>query len=96
MVVDVVDEVELLEEPEVVAIGVGETIDGVEVAPDDDGVVVLAAVVAVEEDDEELLEVVGAGLELSFATPLANGSRAIRASTTLTGSAEAAVAAVVV
>ena len=95
---DLVDDVKLLEEPELVAIGVGETIDGGEVEPDDDGVVVLVAVVAVEEEDEdeELLDFVDAGLELSFGTPLANGSRAIRASTTLTGSAEAVVAVVVV
>ena len=33
----------------------------------------------------------GAGLELSLCTPLANGSRAMRASTTFTGSAEAVV-----
>jgi hypothetical protein len=97
-VVEALDEVEPPEEPEdegVLATGVGETIDGVD-EPADDGVVVLVAVVAVEEDGEELLGLEDAGLELSFGTPLANGSRAIRASTTLTGSAEAVVAVAVV
>lgn len=97
MVVDEVDDVELLEEPEeVVAIGVGETIDAVDVDPEDGSVVVPVGVVAVDEEDDELLDVEDAGLELSLATPLANGSRAIRASTTFTGSVEAVVAVVVV
>jgi hypothetical protein len=65
--------------------GAGETIDTGEEAEEP---------LVVEEEVEELLDDVlllaDAGLELSFGTPLANGSRAIRASTTFAGSLDGA------
>ena len=83
------------DEPEVA--GEGDTIETGAVELDDDGVVdVDADAVVLVEEDEPLEDVADAGLELSFGTPLANGSRAMRASTTFTGSAEAVVAVVVV
>jgi hypothetical protein len=84
---------ELLEDEPLVA-GAGETIATVDVEPDDepDGDDVAAAVVDVDED----AVLADAGLELSLGTALANGSRAILASTTLTGSGDAVVLVVVV
>jgi hypothetical protein len=88
-----VDGVEELLDEEPLEAGAGETIATVDVEldddPDEDGVE--AAVVDAGED-----AVLDAGLELSLGTPLANGLRAILASTTLTGSADAVVLVVVV
>jgi hypothetical protein len=63
--------------------GEGDTIDAVDGEPDEGVVVVETDVVVV--DDACVWD---AGLELSFGTPLAKGSRAIRASTTFAGSAD--------
>ncbi len=88
---------DVLEDDEPVAAGDGETMDtgAVEL---DDGVVVDPAedALAAVDDDDAADDLFEAGLGLSFATPLANGSRAIRASTTLTGSGVGVVAVVVV
>jgi hypothetical protein len=76
---------EAVEDGEVVVAGEGDTIETGSVEPAEDGVVVV----------DDVVEVVGAalvdelgdeGLDFSFGTPLAKGSRAMRASTTLTGS----------
>lgn len=80
----------VLEDDDPPAAGEGVTIDGV---------VEVVDVVVAGEDVLELADAAGlveAGLDLSFGTPLANGSRAILASTTLTGSVEAVVVVVVV
>jgi hypothetical protein len=69
--------------------GEGDTIETGAVELDDADAVVLVA------DDDPLEDVAGAGLGLSLCTPLANGLRAMRASTTFTGSAEGVVAVVV-
>jgi hypothetical protein len=93
-VVDAVDVVagdELLEE-ELLVSGDGETIATVDVELDEEVAEVEADAVVVE--DAGFFWV--AGLELSFGTPPANGSRTMRASTTLTGSAAGVVAVVVV
>jgi hypothetical protein len=85
------------DDPPVAAEGDGNTIDTGAVELDDDDVVDPAAgdFAAVDDGDpaDGLAE---AGLELSLGTPLANGLRAIRASTTLTGSAGGVVALVFV
>lgn len=81
---------DVLEDGDPPAAGEGVTIDGV---------VAVVDVVEVGEDELELADVADfedEGLELSFGTPLANGSRAILASTTLTGSVEAVVSVDVV
>ena len=73
--VELPEDAELLEAVELVEAGEGDTIDGV---------VVLEDVVAVEGAvGDELVAAVGFGLSLG--TPLANGLRAIRASSTLAG-----------
>jgi hypothetical protein len=82
-----------LEVEEPVLAGEGDTIEAGAVELDDDGV---ADAVALVEDDDPLGGVADAGLGLSFDTPLANGLRAMRASTTFTGSADGVVAPVVV
>ena len=76
--VELPEDAELLEAVELVEAGEGDTIDGV---------VVLEDVVAVEGAvGDELVAAVGFGLSLG--TPLANGLRAIRASSTLAGTVE--------
>ena len=77
-----------LEDDESVVAGEGDTIETGAVELDDDGVVdVDEDAVVLVDDDDSLEDVAGAGLGLSLCTPLANGLRAMRASTTLTGSA---------
>lgn len=71
---------DVLEDDDPPVVGEGETIDGVVVLED------VVVVVPDEPADDALAE--GAGLLLSFGTPLAKGSRAIRASTTLAGSVD--------
>jgi hypothetical protein len=85
--------VEEFVEEEVVVAGAGETIATVDVELDDDPDEDGGDPAAVEADDDAGLE--DAGLELNLGTPLANGSRAIRARTTFTGSADEGVVAVV-
>jgi hypothetical protein len=85
-----------LEDDEPVVAGEGDTIETGAVELDDGVVDVDADAVVLVEDDDPLEDLADAGLELSFATPLANGLRAMRASATFTGSAEAVVALVVV
>jgi hypothetical protein len=82
---------DVLEDDEPLMAGDGDTIDTGAVELDDDEVVdpdeeVLAAV----DDDDPADDVAEAGLVLSLGTPLANGLRAMRASTTLAGSLERA------
>jgi hypothetical protein len=85
------------EDDESVVAGDGDTIETGAVELDGDGVVeVDADPVVLLEDDDPLEDAADAGLEVSFGTPVANGLRAMRASTTFTGSAEAVVALVVV
>ncbi|MGH2896212.1 MAG: hypothetical protein ACRDPM_23490 [Solirubrobacteraceae bacterium] len=84
----------VLEGDEPVVAGEGDTIEtGAVELDDDEGVVDVDedAVVLVAADDVD-----DAGLVLSLGTPLANGSRAMPASTTLTGSVADVVAVVVV
>src|ERR1700761_1336747 len=68
---ELVDPVEpLVEDPdEVLATGVGETIEGVDVAPEDEGVAAVP-VVALEAEDDALLAVADAGLGPSLGPPL--------------------------
>lgn len=89
--VEPVDDV--LEDEEPVLAGAGDTIETGAVELEDDAVVDVdpeAAVLLEDDDDEPLDDAAGAGFELSLGTPLANGSRAIRASTTLAGSFDGA------
>lgn len=72
--------------------GDGDTIDAGAVVLDEDEAVDDEDVLASADDDGRVDEV---GLELSLCTPLANGSRAIRASSTLTGTLAGACAVVV-
>lgn len=87
MVAAALEPVEVVEaaDEEVVVAGDGDTIETGSVELEDDGVVVEDDVVDVV-DAELLDELADEGLDLSFGTPLAKGSRAMRASTTLTGS----------
>ena len=81
-----------LEGEEAVMAGEGDTMETGAVELDDDGVVdVDADAVVLVDDDDPLEDVAGPGLGLSLGTPLANGSRAMRASTTFTGSADGVV-----
>jgi hypothetical protein len=73
--------------------GAGETIDTGVVELEGDEVVDAGVDASAAGEDDDLAE---AGLELSLGTPLANGSRAMRASTTLTGSSAGAWVVVVV
>jgi hypothetical protein len=68
--------------------GEGDTIETGSVEPEDDGVVVEDDVVELVDAEllDELDELDDEGLDFSFGTALAKGSRAMRASTTLTGS----------
>jgi hypothetical protein len=88
--VEPVDDV--LEDEEPVPAGEGDTIEtGVVELADDGAVDVDAEAVLLEDvDDDPLDDVAAVGFELSLGTPLANGSRAIRASTTLAGSLDGA------
>lgn len=93
--VELLDDVPVDDVPEDEEVaGDGDTIATGVVEVEDDGVEVdaLAVVLFDEEDDEPFDELDELGLELSFGTPLANGSRAIRASTTLGGSVDRASA----
>ncbi|MGZ4170410.1 MAG: hypothetical protein ACXVRN_03505 [Solirubrobacteraceae bacterium] len=80
-----VDVCDVVEDWLVGVLGAGDTIATVEVALDEDGVA-LDALVVDDVDDEPDDD--DAGLELSFGTALANGLRAMRASTILAGSLE--------
>ncbi len=92
---DGVDVPEALEDEELAVVGDGETIDGVKLdAAELAALEAAAAGLDVDADEDEPLDG-GAGLVLSLGTPPANGSRAIRASTTLAGSVEGACVVVV-
>jgi hypothetical protein len=93
-VVDGVEPLELVPDDEGPPVsGEGETIATVDAEVEGDAVAEVAEDPVALDDEDCFWDT---GLELSFGTPLANGSRAIRARTTLTGSAEGVGAVVVV
>lgn len=81
---------EVLDDDELVVAGEGDTIEAGVVELDEDGVVEADDDVPAPVADAPADDVDEAGPELSLDTPLANGSRAMRASTTFTGSLEGA------